>query len=253
MIKFFRNIRQNLLMENKTGKYFKYAVGEILLVMVGILLALQVNNWNTERLNRQTEKNYYCQLVIDFESDKTDLLKLIEASKQRVKVTKQLLVDLDAKTKTKEELILGLFTSLRSDAFIPSKSTIIDLTSSGRLSLIKDKALRKEIFKYYEDLDNKAEIAKSNREVNAENILKWDNILELGWQEFSLLEINEETLQTFPNLDWHLDKGNPYYIRFQEVLVISLGVNWREQQLYNLILTDMEPIMKQLNLACIDN
>ncbi|MFT5149324.1 MAG: hypothetical protein ACI86P_002013, partial [Flavobacteriales bacterium] len=42
MIKFFRHIRKSILTENKTGKYFKYAIGEILLVMVGILLALQV-------------------------------------------------------------------------------------------------------------------------------------------------------------------------------------------------------------------
>lgn len=49
MIKFFRKIRQNLLMENKTGKYLKYAFGEIILVMIGILLALQVNNWNEDR------------------------------------------------------------------------------------------------------------------------------------------------------------------------------------------------------------
>ena len=42
MIKFFRKIRQNLLMENKTGKYLKYAIGEVVLVMIGILLALQV-------------------------------------------------------------------------------------------------------------------------------------------------------------------------------------------------------------------
>jgi len=46
MLKFFRNIRQNLLSENKIGKYLLYALGEILLVMIGILLALQVNNWN---------------------------------------------------------------------------------------------------------------------------------------------------------------------------------------------------------------
>ena len=46
MIKFFRKIRQNLLMENKTGQYFKYAIGEILLVIIGILIALQINNWN---------------------------------------------------------------------------------------------------------------------------------------------------------------------------------------------------------------
>ena len=49
MIKFFRKIRQNLLMENKTRKYFKYAIGEIVLVMIGILLALQINNWNEKR------------------------------------------------------------------------------------------------------------------------------------------------------------------------------------------------------------
>ena len=49
MIKFFRKIRQNLLMENKTGKYFKYAIGEIVLVVIGILIALQINNWNEGR------------------------------------------------------------------------------------------------------------------------------------------------------------------------------------------------------------
>lgn len=49
MIKIFRKIRQNLLIENKTRKYFKYAVGEIVLVVIGILIALSINNWNEER------------------------------------------------------------------------------------------------------------------------------------------------------------------------------------------------------------
>lgn len=49
MIKFFRKIRQNLLMENKNWKYLKYAFGEIILVVIGILIALQINNWNDER------------------------------------------------------------------------------------------------------------------------------------------------------------------------------------------------------------
>ena len=51
MIKFFRKIRENLLMENKTGKYFKYAIGEIVLVVIGILIALQINNWNEHQKN----------------------------------------------------------------------------------------------------------------------------------------------------------------------------------------------------------
>ena len=60
MIKFFRKIRQNLLMENKTGKYFKYAIGEIILVVIGILIALQINNWNANKAN---EKQAYNQLL----------------------------------------------------------------------------------------------------------------------------------------------------------------------------------------------
>jgi len=49
MIKFFKNIRKNLLAEGKTSKYLKYAIGEIILVVIGILIALQINNWNENR------------------------------------------------------------------------------------------------------------------------------------------------------------------------------------------------------------
>jgi hypothetical protein len=48
MIKFFRKIRYQLLGEGKTGRYLKYAIGEIALIMIGILLALQLNNWNLQ-------------------------------------------------------------------------------------------------------------------------------------------------------------------------------------------------------------
>ena len=75
MIKFFRHIRQNLIMKNKTstsskasakyGKYLKYAIGEIILVVIGILIALQVNNWNENRKTK-TEIN---QTINSLEKD----------------------------------------------------------------------------------------------------------------------------------------------------------------------------------------
>ena len=68
----------------------------------------------------------------------------------RKKTANQLLLDLDAQTKTKEELILDFFFVQRSDAFIPSKATITDLTSSGKLSLIRDKTLRTQLLSFYE-------------------------------------------------------------------------------------------------------
>ena len=69
MIKFFRKIRQNLLMENKTGKYFKYAIGEIVLVVIGILIALQINNWNENRIENKEVKTYLNNLILDLNED----------------------------------------------------------------------------------------------------------------------------------------------------------------------------------------
>ena len=69
MIKFFRKIRQNLLMENKTGKYFKYAIGEIILVVIGILIALGINNWNENRKNLNEEKITLTKIHEDLATD----------------------------------------------------------------------------------------------------------------------------------------------------------------------------------------
>ena len=65
MIKFFRKIRQNLLLENKTAKYFKYAIGEIVLVVIGILIALQINNWNEwDKESKKEQKNSFKLKII---------------------------------------------------------------------------------------------------------------------------------------------------------------------------------------------
>ena len=69
MIKFFRRIRFDLMDKNKTGKYLKYAIGEIILVVIGILIALQINNWNEGNKNKATEKAFIKKLTIDLNSD----------------------------------------------------------------------------------------------------------------------------------------------------------------------------------------
>ena len=59
MIKFFRNIRHQLINQGKTSNYLKYAIGEIVLVVVGILIALSINNWNQDRQDNISELNFY--------------------------------------------------------------------------------------------------------------------------------------------------------------------------------------------------
>ncbi len=70
MIKFFRNIRKNLLAEGKTSNYLKYAIGEIVLVVIGILIALQINNLNENRKGQNLLKTYYKQILEDLDEQK---------------------------------------------------------------------------------------------------------------------------------------------------------------------------------------
>lgn len=69
MISVFRRIRKKLLTQNKVSKYLLYAIGEILLVVVGILIALQVNNWNEDRLSRQFEIRMLTEIRNAFSDD----------------------------------------------------------------------------------------------------------------------------------------------------------------------------------------
>ncbi len=69
MTRIFRNIRQKLAAENSVAKYLRYAIGEIVLVVIGILIALQVNNWNEQRKSKIHEKELYGRILMDLKID----------------------------------------------------------------------------------------------------------------------------------------------------------------------------------------
>lgn len=84
MLKFFRKIRQNLLSEGKTGKYMKYAIGEILLVVIGIIIALQVNNWNQERIERNVEQIIFKKFINNINQDKSTIEYVLNLNKNKL-------------------------------------------------------------------------------------------------------------------------------------------------------------------------
>src|SRR5210317_532577 len=92
MIKFFRNIRQNLLNEGKTTNYLKYAIGEIVLVVIGILIALQINNWNETRKDRLKEKELKIALLSDFEETKKRLQETINKQERDIDYSRQIII-----------------------------------------------------------------------------------------------------------------------------------------------------------------
>ena len=84
MIKFFRRIRQQLLDEGKLKRYLIYAIGEILLVMIGILLALQINNWNESIKSLNAQKAYLTEIRNDLIQDTTSITAVIRKYKRRI-------------------------------------------------------------------------------------------------------------------------------------------------------------------------
>ena len=146
MIKFFRKIRQNLLMENKTGKYFKYAIGEIILVVIGILIALQINNWNEKRKIQSNQENYLTLLKTEAENN----LKEIRNTKNEVSEMnmKQIvlynLINIKQDTVTEKHLSESLFRIISGFyKFKYENSALSDLKSSGNLKNVLNDSLRK--------------------------------------------------------------------------------------------------------------
>lgn len=97
MIKFFRTIRYDYMKENRTGKYLKYAIGEIILVVIGILLALQINNWNSEYKADKNLKEIYKQIQTDLKVDILRIEKVIVKYDEKDKINQDIL---DKKNKT---------------------------------------------------------------------------------------------------------------------------------------------------------
>ena len=144
MIKFFRKIRQNLLMENKTGKYFKYAIGEIVLVMIGILLALQVSNWNQDRKDRISERKLLDNIHRDFVHNKVDF-DSVKAIHYRGLEGLEKLVALFplGNDSLKYEAYKKYNLQIEGMTYDPYSSSIESVVNSNALQLIQDENLQK--------------------------------------------------------------------------------------------------------------
>ena len=147
MIKFFRKIRQNLLSEGKTGKYLKYAVGEIILVVIGILIALQINNWNQSNQNSKQEKQILAQLLEEYESNLNQIDSKIFIRNEILASSIKLLEYRNKETSSIniDSLDRNISRTITRPTFDPELSVTQDLTNSGKLYLLSNAELRKSI------------------------------------------------------------------------------------------------------------
>ena len=157
MIKFFRNIRQNLLNEGKTTKYLKYAIGEIVLVMIGILLALQVNNWNEGRKSINEGKKLIGSIYLELREANIKIDSIISALKKQrddgIEVA-EVLEHQDNHPITNPNLFKKIGFSLTTFIFVERNETAWDgLKASGKQAIIRNDTLANLLNEFYSGFD----------------------------------------------------------------------------------------------------
>ncbi|MCZ4408358.1 DUF6090 family protein [Cryomorphaceae bacterium 1068] len=144
MIKVFRQIRQQLFMEGKTGKYLKYAIGEIILVVIGILIALQINNWNNGRVEKKSDYQSIRALISDLKAKDEEIISDFEYGKSLISQT-DIIIDHWAKYKSIDTLNLkrSIFILSGDGAFFIEKSPALEsLTNSDLWERLPDSLLK---------------------------------------------------------------------------------------------------------------
>lgn len=206
MIKLFTNIRQNLLAEGKTTKYFKYAIGEIILVVIGILIALSINNWNDQRKQNTKEIAYLKNLredvasqIITFELNmkmETIIISDINDILQHIKFNDGF-KNMDSINSKINDLTIRYTLRINN-------TTFQELNNTGQINIIHNPNLKKEIVDFYQTTDRVSDNIQNNNTNLIDNLIIPD-IMDLtafssaAYSDELLSLVIELSLQPFEN------------------------------------------------------
>ena len=211
MIKFFRRIRYDLMEKNKTGKYFKYAIGEIVLVVIGILIALSINNWNENLKNQRKEKTVLKEIHNEFLSNRYQLDTVSYYHRRALKSSNDLIAmfPIDSKKDNLDSIAKYLLNSSQTWTFNPSQGSVNGLVNSSSMDIIQNDELRGLLVSWQDLVLDYQEDELMGRTVIYEN---FDQLI-TGKLDFNFdLSDNRNDLKILESLDlehvMHLRKGS---------------------------------------------
>jgi len=213
-------------MENKTGKYFKYAIGEIILVVIGILIALSINSWNQNRLDQLDKKEILSKLHIEFQENKK-ILQVYKLTNEKSMNSNMALMSLIGETR--EALSMRNLDSLFYEAYQGyelafTENATKNIVQGGRLNLFKDEEMT--------TLLNQWNSLSEIRENRLNKLDSWNNEYSIP---FLMPYISFKEMDANANFKWTgKSKVKPdYYQLFQKIEFENLIENslWYQQNL----------------------
>lgn len=257
MIKFFRSLRMKLLTENKFTKYLIYALGEIILVVIGILIALQLNEWNDGRKQALLEGDYYCRLLDDVKLDEEQMQNLLHLAEERLiasnRSVRLLLSEESLKSEIAEQVAKST-TAIYSD-FEPNNSAYEDLKSGANLNIINDKSVISALSRYFNRVEELKSIIMINGKHAVDISFAHKDYFANGSAKASIqnarlkVGLDEDLKETVSAMD--NDSLSPEIrSRLLNESLEFVGSNTRQIELYTLILEEIALLKKQLVVKC---
>ncbi|MBN3520369.1 hypothetical protein JYB62_10170 [Algoriphagus lutimaris] len=257
MINFFRKIRYRLMEHQLIGKYMKYAVGEIILVVIGILIAFQLNEWNDHRKQVKLEQEYYCRLLDDVRLDEKQTQILLEQAEERLVASNHAVRLLLEDNSEKIEIASQITRSTKAvfSDFKPNNSAFDDLKSGANLNIISDKLIIKALNRYFNRFEELKSIIMVNGKHAVDILFAHEDYFANGAVQASIREgrfkdgLDEDLKEAILVLDDDILTSQMRRRLLNESLEF-VSVNTRQIELYQLLLQETNALKVQLEVKC---
>lgn len=228
MLKFFRRIRQEYYIGKKNRGYFLYAIGEVCLVVIGILIALQINNWNENHKERKLEDENLHKIRLNIEED-INKYNYILAAQQNYRIGVDSFLQIIRNPHKYETSDLDAYYSKlwRFERFTTSKDAINNLISSGKINIIQNEELLIDIQNYYRSIDEHLASVDEAISVYTRN--------QIGpyFMNFDFMDakaIISENRQRKPLMEYHKDSAMENLLSAR-LFMMDIRKNWYGRQI----------------------
>ncbi len=254
MIKFFRNIRRKLLAENRFNKYLLYAVGEIILVVIGILIALQINDWNQNKKDQKLEQQYYCRLLEDVNQDFTNYKNYFALLNEKIDANNTLIQRLLDDSMPLDSIAPLVLKSIKYSIRSTSATTdaFDDIKSSGNLNIIKDLSIKNKLASYYKTLANTSTVIESSGKATTDKrFFESKDLISSGWikliEDFNTIDT---TKVKYESLKSKINFNNEIRKNMLNDALFYLAITSRHRQLLTRLEKEIVAMIKVLNSKC---
>jgi len=229
MIKFFRKIRYNLMETGKTGKYFKYAIGEIVLVVIGILIALSINNWNENRLKRNAEIQFYKNTSQQLSDDIESIESQIEYTNLYFNQFNYAIKVIGDNDRSKKDSLGSIAINLTKYSDFDRQGNIYETAvNSGDVKLLKNNNI----------INGLRKLEETYIYINRMETIHFDALMSMIPDLNQVIRFSPTKVENEEML---------YNYQFQNLFVLSLKIMDEKLTIYNRGINEIETLLKLMN------